>query len=230
MLSRDFVVNNLCFLSGINISIHDYNLLANKTITGVPLNFGVLHGAICKLRDFGVKVRLNCNCIAGFVDSRAKVSDYILHLGKPLGANSVRFAELKGDTEKFVNLANVFGLPDGYNPFCDGCSIEMLVLGMPVNVRMMCGLQTKQRPPPDDPEQQLHGVLYYDGQIYEGWQRDDRDMDKENIQRLIAALAAGKISQEYAVDEIMQAVKGPATEAEDTVLSKPSLSNSGCQY
>lgn len=170
-LTQKFVKDKLSNLAGINISIHDTSLRENKLITGVDLDYNVLVNALNELAYQGVKVRFNCNCIKGHIDSQEKMQEYVA-FAEELGANSVRFAELKHDNGSFVNLAKElkydYGLTD--NPFKTGCSKTIMLRNTEINIRLMCGLQTDQRPKPVDPKLEHKQVLYYDGKLYDGWQ------------------------------------------------------------
>ena len=63
----------------------------------------------------------------------------------------------------------------------------------------MCGLQTERRIKPENPEGKAHQVLYYDGKIYNGWQRKDYKMTetlevlRDLISRKISIYEAEKI-------------------------------------
>jgi len=171
----------LCDLTGINISIHHYDLAKNKDITGIDLDFEVLYGGIKALRLRDITVRLNCNVIKGQIDTKDKIEYYIL-FAKYLGADSVRFAELKNDDKNFRSLYVILnGMHDlNANPYKLGCHRETTINDMPVSLRQMCGLHTKKRPKPDNPEQVIKPVLYYDGKMYPGWvlKMTDTDFDK----------------------------------------------------
>ena len=69
MLSGSFVLDNLRWARGVNISVHDYNLPRNKEITGIDLVHFELLDAIDDLHEYGASVRMNCNCIKGYIDS-----------------------------------------------------------------------------------------------------------------------------------------------------------------
>lgn len=231
MLTPDFASYVLRGTRGINISIHHYNMDTNSDIVGVKLNPDVLRSAIETLHEFGGYVRFNCNCIEGCVDSVDTVYQYI-QFAKTMGANSVRFAELKGDGNGFVDIVKMFGGNYGLtqDPYNSGCSINATLLGMPVNFRIMCGLQTHMRPSPPHPEQTLHPVLYYDGNFYNGWQRkEEHTMAKslqQTVERLIAALRVGQITEESAVNDIMRIINSVETTAE-TEKKSPLV---GCRY
>jgi len=171
LLTSTFVASKLKFLTGINISVHHYLLARNKEITGLTLDEDILADAVEQLLLHDVNVRFNCNVIAGEIDSRRKIETYV-HWAKSLGAQKVRFAELKNDDDKFGDLAEILDHEYGLNddPFCQGCHCETEIAGIPVNFRQMCGLHTSRRASPDDPHQYLKEVLYYDGKIYQGWQ------------------------------------------------------------
>ena len=244
-LSADYVQQVLAGVSGVNVSVHHYNLAANAVVTGINLDFETLRAAIERLHDLGATVRLNCTCIAGAVDSRSEMSRYIDRLAKPLGTDTVRFAELKGNTDSFVNLTRAlgggYGLTD--DPFRYGCSLDATIDEMPVNLRIMCGLQTKYRPAPLSPEQVPNPVLYYDGVIYSGWQlRKEILMPPVNhveatvtnlaIDAVIAKLTASKINTEEASRLLKDIAARAATSrpVERRYDSGPAPPVSNCQY
>ena len=180
LLTPEFIENNL---EGINISIHHYDLKLNEKITGVSLK----NLSIGKLKN----VRFNCNCISGAIDSVTKILNYI-EFAKQSGADKVRFAELKNDTHKFVDLSKLFEYLND-DPFTEGCSHDVKINGFDVNFRQMCGLQTPLRPKPVNPQQTIKQVLYYDGLFYDGWQKETKMEDKELI-KILEDVASGKKS------------------------------------
>jgi organic radical activating enzyme len=195
-LSVDFFGRYLG-LTGVNISIHHHNLEINREITGVRLHHDIMKSAIEQAHRFGISVRLNCNCISGYIDNCSEVLDYV-KFAKELGADRVRFAELKNDEGSFVDLAKImnyeYGLSD--DPFTNGCNQDVVIDGMPVNFRQMCGLQTPKRVKPVDPQQVTKKVLYYDGKIYDGWQVPGM---KNDLQSLFQRVAKKEISPEEAM-------------------------------
>jgi len=180
LLTPEFIENNL---EGINISIHHYDLKLNEKITGISLK----NLSIGKLKN----VRFNCNCISGAIDSVTKILNYI-EFAKQSGAHKVRFAELKNDTHKFVDLSKLFEYLND-DPFIKGCSNDVKINGFDVNFRQMCGLQTPLRPKPVNPQQIIKKVLYYDGLFYNGWQKEIKMEDKELI-KILEDVASGKKS------------------------------------
>lgn len=198
LLSREYVENNLQGLYGINISIHDFDLKRNEEITGVQIKN--LKDTVDAIHELGAHVRFNCNCIKDHVDSIPTIEKYI-DFAKEMGADKIRFAELKFDEENFVDLAKVldykYGLND--NPFLEGCNSDAVIRGMPVNFRQMCGLQTSRRVKPENPEQASKEVLYYNGKIYKGWQTiltDDDFLD------LFTKVANKEMKSEEALNQI----------------------------
>ncbi|RPJ75060.1 MAG: radical SAM protein, partial [Alphaproteobacteria bacterium] len=189
LLTQKYVKANLYGVTGVNISIHTYDLLLNKSIVGVDIKYLQLKDAIFYLHILGANVRLNCNCIKGHIDSVLQIENYI-KFAKGINADKIRFAELKQDNENFVDLAKVlnykYGLND--NPFTKGCNSDAVIDGMPVNFRQMCGLQTSRRDSPEDPVQHAKSVLYYDGKFYDGWQTKEGGMGKKNDSYLAAVL------------------------------------------
>lgn len=219
-LSDSFIFNFIG-MKGINISIHDYDLEKNKSITGIKIEN--LKRSIWMLHGFNINVRLNCNCISGHIDSAKQIKKYI-EFAKSVGADSVRFAELKFDEENFVDLAKILNYKYGLNddPFKQGCNKDAVINGMHVNFRQMCGLQTSKRPCPKNPEQCKKKVLYYDGKIYNGWQlKKEKKMKPSEISELLNAVKQGKITVEAATRKI----KAGETKAKDKAIS-----SNGCVY
>ena len=184
MLNRNYVVKNLIGdpqntydespLTGVNVSIHHYDMQRNYEITGLPINKEVLKEALDLLIDCGVSVRFNCNLIKGQIDSYSEILKYIT-FAREMGANKVRFAELKYAENQFVDLTKIIPLAKEIgltnNPFKCGCNHDTVIDGMSVNFRQMCGLHAPLfRVVPVEPVQFPKQVLYYDGKIYDGWQ------------------------------------------------------------
>ena len=208
-----FIRNYLNHLTGVNISIHHHDLDENKKITGLYISIFSLQESIIQFQLLGIKVRLNCNCIKGHIDSKKEILNYI-KWAKMIGVTDIRFAELKGD-ESFVDLAKVFKHQYGLNddPFTKGCNQDAVIDGVNVNFRQMCGFQTLFRPKPDYFFKKIHKVLYYDGKLYDGWQKDQKKeqekMEKKNsknakilskkeINQLLVDVRAGKVKASMA--------------------------------
>lgn len=185
-------------VAGVNVSIHDCDLRGNEAITGVPLDRDKLKRAVGHLVNGGGRVRLNCNLITGHIDSEVRVHEYIA-FAKDIGATHVRFAELKLDGGRFVNATELFGGRHGTNddPFINGCNQDTVIDGMPVNIRQMCGLQTPRRQRPINPMQRSSKVLYYDGNLYEGWQCPG-GLDRRAIGGLLRQVSEGRTSVDNA--------------------------------
>ncbi len=199
--NKDFC-EKLQHISHLNISIHHFDLAINKQITGIELTYSALQNAIARIHRFGTKVRINCNCIGGYIDSKELILMFI-NGAKDMGADSVRFAELKNDG-RFVDLAKIFDYQYGLNdePFTLGCHQDAVINGMPINFRQMCGLQTDMRPKIIDPEQILKQVMYYNGKIYNGWQKERKvimkKVDKDSVKEILDQVRSGKLSVEEA--------------------------------
>lgn len=215
MLTPEFCRANLKSVKGVNISIHNSILSRNREITGINLSQEVLRNAINVMKSHGTSIRFNCNCIAGEVDSKEEMIAYI-RWAMWMGADKVRFAELKFDN-RFVDLAKVwdhqFGLND--DPYTCGCNQDAVIEGMPVNFRLMCGLQTNFRKRPIDPIKTPKQVLYYDGIVYDGWQVKSPDvtsdnneegdnMTKKNLMKIMTMVQSGKISPEAGAELILE--------------------------
>jgi pyruvate-formate lyase-activating enzyme len=199
MITREFVENKLIGIKGLNISIHDYNLDNHYSETGIDLSEKMLVEAISTLHANGSTVRLNCNCIKGCIDHIIKIYSYI-EFAKDIGADSIRFSELKFSNERFVDLAKLFEYHYGLNddPFTKGCNTDTNICGMHVNFRQMCGFQTSLRPTPSNPEVNVEKkVLYYDGKMYNGWQqKKDATMTPEEtiISTILKQVQSGEVS------------------------------------
>jgi len=179
-------------IAGVNISIHHYDLNKNRNIVGVNLKEIELKESIQKIRNIGGRIRLNCNLIKNAIDSEKEIAKYI-NFAKNLGATNVRFAELKFDGEKFVDLCDIYENKHGLtqDPFIDGCNHDTVIDDVPVNFRQMCGLQTPFRKQPINPVQFSKQVLYYDGIVYDGWQ-------VRTLRHVLSDLAANRINVEEA--------------------------------
>lgn len=201
MLTKEFVEKKLYNLYGVNISIHHYDMNKTNEITGLNLNKSQLEQSIKSLTDRNIKVRLNCNCINGYIDSVEEIHKFI-EFAKQIGATNVRFAELKMDEENFVDLAKIFEYQYGLNddPFTLGCINDVVINGMNVNFRQMCGIQTPKRVLPVNPEQVIKKVLYYNGILYNGWQMCD---SHDKIKRIIQDVANHKITIEEGLLQII---------------------------
>jgi len=243
-------IEKLAYVDGINISIHHYDLDINEKITGVKLNAGKLKSVIAFLHSNGAKVRINCNCIAGYIDSKEEIFKFI-EATKEWGANSVRFAELKFD-DRFVDLNKIFDGEYGLNddPFIKGCHQNATINGMHVNFRQLCGMQSDKRPLIKNPKQILKDVLYYDGKVYHGWQkpREKYELEKasflhgakamtdkeiKEMKKLLERFKKGDASKEYVVGYIMGKIGSAKADAEakaEAFKAASESAGSGCVY
>lgn len=184
-------LDSLDGVTGVNISVHHYDLNKNASIVGLKLKQQEISYCINQIRGSGAEVRLNCNLINGYIDSKLEVERYLEFVNN-LGAQSVRFAELKM-SGNFVDLTSIFGYKYGLtdDPFVHGCNHNTIINGISVNLRQMCGLQTNYRKVPVNPIQcGAKQVLYYDGIMYQGWQSSN-NLDKIALIGLLSDLAAG---------------------------------------
>ena len=102
-----------------------------------------------------------------------------------------------------------------------------MIKGMPVNFRLMCGLQTEKRLKPKNPKQCQKQVLYYDGKIYDGWQtfhKEEIVTDKQ-LSQLLKDVADKKVSPTEAAIKIG---KEMGNEKVNKVVRYES--SGGCQY
>jgi len=198
-INRSYCERNFTGIAGVNISIHHFDMRLNHEITHLYLNEQVLIDGIKTIHELGGSIRLNCNTIKGYIDSEETIHQYI-GWAKKIGADTIRFAELKVDENNFVDLTKVLGGKYGLNddPFINGCHKEAVIDGMPINFRQMCGLQTTCRPVPINPKQYEKEVLYYDGKVYDGWQSSMYKLSEPALDELLQGVAEGKISPEEA--------------------------------
>lgn len=225
-LSAEWALRN-SYLFGINISVHHYDLIKNREITGISLDAETLKSSIEILKNTDqTNVRFNCNCIKGFIDSAEEIRKYV-RWAMAVGAEKVRFAELKNAEDDFVDLAKIlnykYGLND--NPFKDGCNSDAVVDGMLVNFRQMCGMQTRLRPCPENPQGVAKKVLYYDGIMYDGWQTEEPKMTEKEIENILDMVLKGEISK-TAAKKLLSEGKEKVTEKIVTVHH----SGGYCQY
>jgi organic radical activating enzyme len=200
LLSPEFVIETLSGIAGANISIHHNEMERNKQITKIMIDENKLIKSIFMLHFIGASVRMNCNIIKDQIDTAEKIIEYV-KWAKLLGADKIRFAELKEDEENFIDLAKIlnykYGLND--NPFKEGCNSDCVINDMPVNFRQMCGLNTTRRVAPINPKGIMKHVLYYDGKMYDGWQTNKKENEMEKDTRealfdLINSMTNGKLS------------------------------------
>lgn len=159
------------YLDGINISIHHYKENLNAVIYGGKVPFKGIRNAIQAFRKYCVPVHINCNLVKDFIDSTPEALQMI-SFAKEIGANEIRFNELQGVKEDFVDAADVFPLISK-RPYQEGCE-EILTdaFGIRVRVKQSCGLiNPKKQETIKDPDPQRHRarVLYPNGEIKEGF-------------------------------------------------------------
>jgi MoaA/NifB/PqqE/SkfB family radical SAM enzyme len=205
LLSKDYVLKNLVGLTGINISIHHYDMMKNREITGILVDEEKLKESVEFLVSLGIDIRINCNIIKGMIDSSERCYKFIAWM-KLIGINNVRFGELKLFDQSFVDLAKIFNYKHGLtdNPYLEGCNKDCVINDVFVNFRQMCGLQTKFRSTPAEYKKADRQVLYYDGKFYHGWQEEDRENDMtkksndrdENIKKLLKKITDEKLTEE----------------------------------
>lgn len=226
-----WISQNMHGVHGVNISIHHYDMAKNEEITGLLLDEDVLFKAIRMLHRLGATVRLNCNCIKGYIDSTDELRHFVA-FAKRVGADCVRFAELKNADESFVDLAVITNYQFGTNqdPYRCGCSHYGEIDGLSVNFRQMCGMQTKLRPCPKEVAIHPHPVLYYDGNLYNGWQLKDKVMGKDQIETILEMVKDGTLSVKDARKLLEQAKPTRVITEQVVVERKPSESGGYCRY
>jgi len=231
-LTTNFVNNWLKGIHGVNISIHHYHLGKNREITGIDIDEKTLIDTVAVLNSRGVKLRLNCNCIPGYIDSPTSMTQY-LSFAKSIGVKNVRFSELRIPGGEFVNIPEIlnyqYGLTD--DPFKSGCSVNTVIEGVNVNFRIMCGLQTAARKPPCNPQQVQKYVLYYDGEIYNGWQtKGDRKMTDKELVELLEDVKNGTVSAGEAAVKIVRAYGKKEDTPSYIEDRRPLPRGGGCHY
>ena len=227
MLTPGYVKHHLYRLTGVNISIHHHDLERNYDITGIPLEVLILKASIKELHKNAIRIRLNCNLIKDQVDSKKSILSYI-EFAKELGVYDVRFAELKDDKDRFVDVAKILDHKYGLNddPFTLGCNSNTIINGVLVNFRQMCGLQTSRRTKPINPKQESKVVLYYDGIFYKGWQSKYGGycMNSKKLRKLLKDVSRGVITTEMAQKRIEKEAEKERVKAQEV------NENAGCYY
>ena len=234
LMIENFAKDNLSSITGINISIHHYDLERNRRITGISLIEKPLINVIKWFKSKNITVRINCNCIDGEIGSKEEILEFI-NIAKKWGVDSVRFAELKNN-DKFIDLAKIFDYQYGLNddPFMYGCYQDVIINDMPVNFRQLCGMQTNKRAKPVDPKQILKDVLYCDGNIYKGWQtiKKEKIMGKKSnkamqamLEAILEQVALGDITVKSAAKCLLPLIV--SSEKEETQSTE---TGSGCVY
>lgn len=246
LLTSKYVMDNLIPVTGVNISIHHFNMENNKQVTKVMIDEHKLREAINALHFIHANVRMNCNVISGQIDTPEKIISYV-KWAKNILADKIRFAELKQDDEGFVDLAAIlnhkYGLND--NPFTHGCNSDCVIEGVPVNFRQMCGLQTSRRTAPLNPKQYAKEVLYYDGKLYDGWQtmkKENKEMGNNEVINILETIRKANFTDDelQSLKEFLSKLLFDKASRGDYFVEKPSHSNSadfghattsgGCQY
>jgi len=214
LLKNDFY-KNLTNLSGLNVSIHHFDLYKNQEIVGINIDKKDLYLTFSKLKNHNVKIRLNCNLIDSYIDSEEVLYKYI-DFAKSLNVDSIRFAELKNCDGSFISLGKILDYEYGLNedPFTKGCWKHANINGMEISFRQMCGFQTSLRPKPKNPQwpKQSKNVVYYDGTIYNNWQKGkdhliDNKKLKDKLDVIFDNMKNNSISNEEAKKIIKKFIK-----------------------
>lgn len=235
ILTKDYVKDTLKGLKGINISVHHYSPYINSKITGLLLDYKVLQSSIQQLQLQNTSVRLNCNIIKGYIDTYPSIKHY-LRFVKGMDVFDVRFAELKNDIQNFIGLETIFGkgvygLND--DPFTQGCVKTGYMNGIFCSFRQMCGVQNPLRPLPIAPEQVQKDVLYYDGNIYKGWQislKERKDMDEKLLTLILEKVKSGELTIEEAKKAFVVHEKEMLKATQGNHKPQQSASGFGCVY
>lgn len=159
-------------LTAINISIHHFRQQRNAAIVGTNVDFLNLRKCINYLKGHNVSVRINANLVKGGLDNRDDINDMIV-FAHSVGADEIRFAELQGCPELFVDSREAFSPELPRNPFADGCEQDMgIIHDVKVKVRMTCGLvnpEHRYRPVYLTGRNPTTKVMYPDASVYNGW-------------------------------------------------------------
>ncbi len=185
MINPAFILlNNLNMLTGINISIHHYNMSENKKITGIFIDEEELEESVIEFRNSCTDVRLNCNVFNGGISSRIQIDEYI-EWAKRRGIENIRFNEMKGDKRLHVAMEDLFPeLGMSNQPFINGCLHSIKYNGCNLSLRQMCGIETKAREKPVNPKTISHmKVLYYSGDLFDGWVRNRFEDCNKSVQK-----------------------------------------------
>ena len=154
-------------VKSMNISIHHSTSAKHKELTKVSLVGDVLYKSI---EAFGRdKVRINCNLVKGYVDSKKEV-EAMYEMVKRLGVTKIRFAELQKYPDLFVDAKKLFdGVPA--DPFKDGCEIKIPQKGLDVTLRITCGIIDKKKKAVVNPtgRNAQTQVMYSNGEVSDGW-------------------------------------------------------------
>jgi prepilin-type processing-associated H-X9-DG protein len=162
------LAQKLCrYITGINISLHHYNSIKQHEIMGFDQDSDRLRLSILVFAIHNIPVRINCNLIQGYIENWNEVRQMLIY-AISLGAKQIRFAELQGQPELWVDSRFIWMLPE--DPFVDGCEHEVFHDGfdkIQIFVRMTCGLINDKRPCVNSPEDRHPNtdVLYLDGHV-----------------------------------------------------------------
>lgn len=189
------------YLDGINISIHHYLEEKNDMVlrggtlnapAGKPnihLDFTALKQAIKVLKAQNCTVRINCNLVKGYIDSRRAVGKMVAQ-AEFLHADELRFAELQNSPDEFVDAYAIFeGLPA--DPYRDGCEVDLknfargssvvftsiITSPMKIRLKLTCGRVNPLRATISDTPRRtgMTRVLYPNGRITNGWANSSGD-------------------------------------------------------
>ena len=86
---------------------------------------------------------------------------------------------------------------------------DTIINDIPVNFRQMCGFQTSRRIKPENAYSCLKEVLYYDGNMYQGWQLKENEpvlalkhktINKKLLKKIDNLVKVGIISEDDKMD------------------------------
>lgn len=157
------------YLTGINVSLHAYNLELLHELTGIAYNAGSLYRAFKEFSRNQVPVRINCNLVKGGIDTTQAAMEMIAFAEK-IGANAIRFSELQNAESLWVDAKTIFPILTD-DPYTDGCEQALSLFSIPVTVKMTCGLVNRHKVPIIRESKPLYTtkVLYPNADVYNGW-------------------------------------------------------------
>jgi hypothetical protein len=160
-------------ITAVNVSVHNYDQVQHRKLTGIDLDYDAVTRAIGVFRKHGVQIRINTLLLKGHLDTAIKCSAMACLASGKFKADWIRFSEVQSFPSMFVDAKDVFGTwIKTDNPFVDGCEQEIAIPGgnIRTTVKMTCGLVNplKKKPSTKD-EMKRATVLYPDAVVSKGW-------------------------------------------------------------
>jgi molybdenum cofactor biosynthesis enzyme MoaA len=167
LLTPQIAKNLSSYVKCVNISIHHSTSARHQELTQISLDGPTLYKSVQALGPN--KVRINCNLIKGYVDSKKEV-DAMYDLVRRLRIKKIRFAELQRCPALFVDAGTLFdSVPK--KPFEEGCEVSIPSKDLEVTLRLTCGIVDEKKDPVIDPQgrNQQTQIMYSDAAIYNNW-------------------------------------------------------------